>query len=163
MLVSENDINIIEALLSYVTLQRWFSGSNLLKQNVLLNLRAAKPCGWFYVVYEKTVTDKNQTLVHANLHVQFSFSEIEQLTKGGIPDSIPCTQFLEPQHGTMRCGSRLCMVECHPGYKMSRDTAFVYVCSDHDGTWSTIPKGKPVPWPDCKVGTILSCTRISSW
>ncbi|XP_057311507.1 uncharacterized protein LOC130649272 isoform X2 [Hydractinia symbiolongicarpus] len=75
----------------------------------------------------------------------------------GIPKSFKCPRIPSPRNGVVKCGGSLCLVQCNPGFKHDIDHAFVYNCSGEIGEWSTIPKGKPIPWPNCK----MSSTELS--
>ncbi|XP_057310737.1 uncharacterized protein LOC130648694 [Hydractinia symbiolongicarpus] len=72
----------------------------------------------------------------------------------GIPKTFKCPRIPSPRNGVVRCGGSLCLVECNPGFQQDSNTAFVYKCSRETGEWSTIPKGKPIPWPECRESEI---------
>ena len=81
-----------------------------------------------------------------NVHV-FLLAHDYSLTDG-LPSSIKCPYIHGPKNGMIRCEGRLCFVQCFTGYSITADHTFVYKCGE-DSRWSTIPYGKPVPWPDC--------------
>lgn len=68
----------------------------------------------------------------------------------GVPKVMKCQHFKSPKNGAIECGGSLCFVKCNEGFtEIFGLHAFVYNCDKKNGQWSTIPKGLPIPWPNC--------------
>ncbi|XP_020905562.1 sushi repeat-containing protein SRPX [Exaiptasia diaphana] len=70
--------------------------------------------------------------------------------------AIKCHKYPAPKNGQMYCtttsGSSdvTCSMKCNKGYDVNFLGSKTYVCNDN-GSWTTMPPGGDLPWPDCRI------------